>query len=99
MVLDNSVQIDAAGVEKYGESHVLFGKPLKVQMLDNLSILRVNNAYDFIPHIPYWRYKHTPDVITLPLWWFQGRARHSMRRMYQQFQQQHRLGGVWRFRR
>ena len=60
--------------------------------LDNLSMLRVNNAYDLIPQIPIRGYVHTSNVVTLPtdqnLWWFQGLARHSMKRMCQQFQRQ-----------
>ena len=60
------------------------------QRLANLSVLRVNNAYDLIPQIPVYGYMHTPNVVTLPfdrqLWWFQATSRHSIERMYQQFQ-------------
>ena len=59
------------------------------EMLDNLSLLRVNNAYDIIPQIPIYGYTHTPNVVTFPfdrqLWWFQATSRHSIKRMYQRF--------------
>ena len=59
-------------------------------MLDNLSFLRMNNAYDLVPHVPIYGYMHTRNVVTLPfdrqLWWFQATSRHSIKRMYQRFQ-------------
>jgi predicted lipase len=59
-----------------------------IQNVRNLSVLRINNAYDIIPCIPWMGYTHTRDFITLPVKharWYQIRKRHSMHNMYTGF--------------
>jgi hypothetical protein len=59
-----------------------------MQMLNNLSILRVNNVNDVVTWVPFCGFVHTTDVIHIPvtnLSWYEGRSRHSIKRMNDKF--------------
>ena len=67
-----------------------FVKGLK--RIQNLSIVRINSAYDIIPCVPWMGYTHTAEVLTLSVKntrWYQVRKRHSIRCMYETFVGEH----------
>ena len=66
--------------------NILFVK--RVQYINNLSILRVNNENDITTWIPWSGFVHTSKVVNIPVYdlsWYEYRKRHSIERMNSAF--------------